>query len=305
MRSTLSEMKEPVVSSTQSGSEPSAQPLNSTTIVRKTQPWIVLSLCSAVLLAGTIQQLLPHEPATPNFAAPDWIPFAAALFAIAGVIQWSQSLMIRLKSPLMWTGLLLMIWTANGLPFDLLHMTQLMPSPIDWPGVATRLFALAAVIFLLRIALVRPAIVSEAHVATWYGYAAFALALPYPVIRTIWAFGGMTGLTIPGSGGVGFIPWLACIPWLLAAVLSLLLVSKRQPLPRRLVLTGGWIATAIVGMIGPTAVWAMILHLVKGIGEDVPGMAFWVPCLFYGSWFLWAIAAFAATRAYQLRSSKG
>ena len=28
-----------------------------------------------------------------------------------------------------------------------------------------------------------------------------------------------------------------------------------------------------------------------------------VPVLFYGIWFLWPIAAFAATRSYQLRSA--
>ena len=32
-------------------------------------------------------------------------------------------------------------------------------------------------------------------------------------------------------------------------------------------------------------------------------VATWVPALFYGSWFLWAIAAAAATRSYQLRSA--
>jgi len=31
--------------------------------------------------------------------------------------------------------------------------------------------------------------------------------------------------------------------------------------------------------------------------------ATWVPCLFYGSWLLWAIAAGGATRSYQLHSA--
>jgi len=35
----------------------------------------------------------------------------------------------------------------------------------------------------------------------------------------------------------------------------------------------------------------------------INGIAFWVPCLFYGSWFLFAIAVGAATRSYQLRSA--
>jgi hypothetical protein len=33
------------------------------------------------------------------------------------------------------------------------------------------------------------------------------------------------------------------------------------------------------------------------------GIAVWVFGLFYGSWLLWAMAAGAATRSYQLRSA--
>jgi hypothetical protein len=68
-------------------------------------------------------------------------------------------------------------------------------------------------------------------------------------------------------------------------------------------LTSGWTATTIVAMIGPAAFWSMINMLVEGKGTGFPGMATWVPCLFYSSWFLWAIAAGAATRNYQLRSA--
>ena len=35
----------------------------------------------------------------------------------------------------------------------------------------------------------------------------------------------------------------------------------------------------------------------------VPNPGIWVFGLFYGSWLLWAIAACAATRSYQLRTS--
>jgi len=197
---------------------------------------------------------------------------------------------------------MLMIWTANGLPFDLLRMTPLMPPGVDWPGLVTRTLALAAVIMLARLALAHPNTTVSARPASWYGYAAFVLAMPYPVLRTCWALGGTVGLLYPGAAGSGFAPLLIAIPWILAAVLSLCLVSARPWMPRRLLLAAGWSATTIVAMIGPAAFWSIITKLVEGGDIGLKGMATWVPCLFYTSWFLWAIAAGAATRSYQLRS---
>jgi hypothetical protein len=43
--------------------------------------------------------------------------------------------------------------------------------------------------------------------------------------------------------------------------------------------------------------------LVGGRDPGSKGIAIWVFGLFYGSWLLWAIAAGAATRSYQLRSA--
>jgi hypothetical protein len=96
---------------------------------------------------------------------------------------------------------------------------------------------------------------------------------------------------------------LIAIPWAVAAVLSLLLVSPPRWVPRRLLLAGGWSATAIVAMIGPAAFWSFVSELAGGGAIDTGDIALWVFGLFYGSWFLWAIAAGAATRSYGLRSS--
>jgi hypothetical protein len=196
-----------------------------------------------------------------------------------------------------------MVWTANGLPMDLLRMAGLIPFAVDWPGVATRALALAAAVVLAHIALARTGAPAPTRAVTWYAYAAFALALPYPLLRTLWALGATVGLAKPGAAGEGFAPWLMSIPWILAAALSLLLASGSPRLPRRLMLVAGWTATAIVAMIGPAAVWSLIAAFVGGNDAEPEDMAMWVPALFYGSWFLWAIAAGAATRAYQLRSS--
>ena len=59
----------------------------------------------------------------------------------------------------------------------------------------------------------------------------------------------------------------------------------------------------MVAMVGPAACWSLITRLVEGGDLGIKGMAPWVPGLFYGSWLLWAIAAGAATRSYQLRTA--
>ncbi len=286
----------------------------------RVEPWIALALCVAVALGRTVDHLLlSAQPGAALAAAPAWLPIAAAAFAAAGIIRldgWPQ--WPRMQRALRWTALLLMVWAANGLPFDLLTMTGTMGrrtasgaiviATVYWPGLVNRTLALAAAVVLARLALARPPASAATRPATWYGYAAFVLALPYPVLRAVWALGGTPGLSRPGAGGQGYAPLLLAIPWVLAAALSLFLVPTWRWMPRRLLLVAGWTATAIVGMIGPAAGWSLVSALAAPVapalpGAKAPGIATWVFALFYGSWFLWAIAAAAATRSYQLRSA--
>ena len=227
---------------------------------RRAQVWTALALCAAVLAAWVLEQLVRNRPAYAEAFAPDWLPLAAAGLAAAGIMRLNgRPQWLRLRRALSWSGLLLMVWAANGLPFDLLRIVGLIPLAVDWPGLATRTLALAAAVVLARLALAGPPDpastreVRSTHVASWYGYAAFVLALPYPVLRTWWALGGTLGLMWPGAAGQGFAAWLLSIPWLLAAALSLLLVPTWRWMPRRLLLAAGWFATAVVAMIGPAA----------------------------------------------------
>ncbi len=267
------------------------------------EPWMALALCTAVVAAGALKQVVRHRP-----FAPDGIALAAVALAAAGIIRLNgHPLWLRAQRGLLWGALLLSLWAANGLPLDLLRLIPgLMPPGIDWPRLATKLLALTATVVLARLVLAHPA-APTTRPASWYGYAAFVLALPYPVLRTWWALGGTPGLLRPGAAGPP-MAWLACIPWLLAAALSLLLVPTWRFMPRRLLVTAGWFAAAVVGSIGPMACWALVSAFLVGPPEAPPGtpsfgIAMWVPCLFYSSWFLWAIAAAAATRSYQLRSA--
>ncbi len=277
----------------------------------KVERWIGLALCAAVLLSRTIEHFVSTRPGNAPSLAPEWLPLAAAGFAGVGIMRLDGSpRWLRLQRALLWSGLLLTIWVANGLPLDFLRMAGLIGDPatgraasVDWPGLTTRTLALSAAVVLARLVLARPAAAEFPRAATWYGYAACVFALPYPVLRLHWALGGTLGISWPGAAGKGFAPLLFAIPFALAAVLSLLLVSPRGWKPRRLMLAAGWTATAITAMIGPAACWVLATALASGRGTGTTSIATWIFCLFYGSWLLLAIAEGAATRSYQLRSA--
>ncbi len=276
----------------------------------RAERWIALALCAAVAAAWAAQQFVANRPTYGRIFAPDGIPLLAAGLGAAGIVLWNgRQQWPRARRALLWGGLLLMVWAANGLPLYLLRVVRLIPFPVDWPGLATKTMALAAVVVLARLVLARPAGAASRRPATWYGYAAFLLALPYPVLRVWWALGGTPGLSRAGAAGEGWAPTLLGIPWVMAAALSLLLIPTWRWLPRRLLLVAGWTATAIVGMVGPAASWAMARAWMGDApplppGAKPSGIAPWVFVLFYGSWLLWAIAACAATRSYQLRSAR-
>jgi hypothetical protein len=275
----------------------------------KAELWVGLVLCAAVVAAGILQQLVHDRPDYAEVFGPSWLPLAAAGFAAAGIIMLlTGSPQLSLQRALSWSGLLLMLGAAGGLMIDLLRVVSLvipglMPADVDWLGLATRAFACAVALVLAHLALARPSALASTSVATWYGYAALAFALPYPVLKTWWALGGDLGLRWPGADGLAgsLTLWLPAVPWLLAATLSLLLVVTPRWLPRRPLLAAGWFASVVVATFGLSACSAFVIGLLRG-DVDSGGMATWVFGLVYGSWFLWAIAAGAATRSYQLRS---
>lgn len=279
-----------------------------TSIQNKHWLWIALVACISFLAVWTEEQFVVKNLSSTSY--PVWLPFIACIIVLAGITGLIiASQFKRLFQLLNITGLFLMVWLANGILFDFLKMAGLIGDPVtreiahvDWPGAILRMLAFANVISLARIVLTDNEATKTTFSAGWYGYAAFALALPYPVFRIIWAFGGTPGLLRAGGGGEGLAPLVPAIPWIMAAILSLMLVTPRPQISRKLLLTAGWAATAIVASIGPAAFWTILSGLIRGDLPPQGDIKTWIFCLFYGSWFFWAIAAFAATRSYQLRS---
>jgi hypothetical protein len=272
---------------------------------------VALALCGAVLVAALVQRLVPSRPAYAEVFAPDWIALPAAV--LAGLAATATMRGDHSPSPprrvLYWSGCLLMAWASGGLLLDLLRVVGLwlpiIPPIVDWPGMVTRALALGASVVLAHLTLFRPPHESGGRAPSWFGWVAFVLALPYPLLKTWWAMGGTLGLSGGGVAGElagSFALWLPSIPWLLAAILSLLLVPTWRRIPRWMLLTTGWVATAVTANVGLAACWALVTAKVSG-SPGPEGMDLWVTPLFYGSWVLFAIAIGAATRSYQLRSA--
>jgi hypothetical protein len=266
-----------------------------------TLQWIALVLSTAVMAATAVRFQAQAHSMDEVLTLPIFTVLCIMGMIISGEIP-------QIMRFLNWMALLMSIWIANKLPFDFLTMAGLIgnpvthqPVPVDWPGFVARALALIAAIFLGRMALALPIDVVRRRPASFYGYVAFILALPYPVFRILWAFGAAPGLYKAGAGGEGFSPLLLAIPWVLAAILSLMLITPKKWKPRRLILFAGWTASAIVSTIGPAGFWALVNNQTVA-GPGAPAMAMWVFYLFYGSWSLFAIAIAAATRSYQIRS---
>jgi hypothetical protein len=270
----------------------------------RAEPWIGAALCVATAAAWSAGQLVPDRLTYADIFAPTWLPLVAAGAGLTAILLPHVPAAAAIRSPMRWAGLLLLVWAANGLPIDLFRAVGLIPLGVDWPGLGTRALAMAAAVVLGRTVLAGLFTSPAAHPATWYAYAAFLLALPYPLLRTHWVLGGSLGLLWPGAAGTGIEAWLPSIPFVMAAALSLLLASPREWIPRRPLVLAGWSATAVVAMVGPAACWALVSTLATGGDTGFEGIALWVPALFYGSWLLWAIAAAAATRSYQVRSAR-
>src|SRR5512142_623250 len=125
-----------IVGSTSSPSRPDSVP-----------PWIGLVLSAGMAVAWMVEQAVPNpDPAIA--LAPAWLSPVAAGTAAAGIVLPIDSTRwLRAGPALRWLGLLLLMWTANGLPCDVLTAAGLIGretasgaivlATVYWPGLAT------------------------------------------------------------------------------------------------------------------------------------------------------------------------
>ena len=134
------------------------EPENSHPVGSRTEPRIALAFCIAVMAVGAVAQIVRKRLAEAGTFGLDWLPFAAAGLAVAGIMLLNgRPKWLRMRRALLWSGLLLTVWATSGLPLDLLRLTPLIPLPVDWPGLLPKTLAFAAAVVLARLALAPPA----------------------------------------------------------------------------------------------------------------------------------------------------
>lgn len=113
----------------------------------KVERWIVLFLCTLLLLIWVFGRFILHRPVEADAFPTFWLPIASTMLAVSGIIQLGHSpLWLRIQKTLLWSSVLLMLWVANGLIFDFLALAGLIGDPstgqrmiVDYLGMVTRI----------------------------------------------------------------------------------------------------------------------------------------------------------------------
>jgi hypothetical protein len=248
------------------------------------------------------------ESYTAGFA-PAWVTAAASLLAAVAVLSTVFPAPRRLVLTLGWTAAVLLVWSAGGVLFDILRIAAVLgipglPPVVDWLGFGSRVAAATAAIAVAgTLRAYQSSVPHRRGVAPrprpWVGYLAAALACPYPLLKLYWAAGGPVASSVvvtPEGFPVGEL-----LAFGAAAVLALALVHRwGRILPRRLLITAGWVAAGSLVSMGVLVVFGSLSQLL-GL-TDGPARfdgAGWVVALVYGSWLALGLSLAAATRDYQ------
>ena len=122
----------------------------------------------------------------------------------------------------------------------------------------------------------------------WPAWVAVVFALPYPVLRTVWALGGTLGTTGGPLDVPAWLAWSVAVAGALLVALTVVLLVARGPAWFRGPL--GWggaalgVVLAFVGASGTVMALreAAAGNTVQPIGDS--GLAWWVFVVVYTSW---------------------
>ncbi len=193
-------------------------------------------------------------------------------------------------------------WSVAMLPFDVLRIVGLVPLPLSGWGLSLRLLLLVAaagaLVPVLRAQRARqercPAcrrVLPGAldRLPWWPVVVAVVFALPYPVLRTVWALGGTFGTTGAPLALDPALAWGVTIPgWALVAFTVVLLIGKGPLWARALLGLGGLLAGLALTVIGGlAAARAVTLLATEGLqSSQGDELMTWTFLLVYGSWSL-------------------
>ncbi|RZQ63029.1 hypothetical protein [Amycolatopsis suaedae] len=272
-----------------------------TTTNRRPVPLLAVTTALAALGAGAVATLLPGLPADVDYTrgyAPGWVTGVAALLTVAAVVSDARRLP-RLVAPLGWTAVVLLLWCSGGVVLDgfraFFAVTGIPAGTfavVDWPGMAARALSLAAAGATAALLLPRTPVPAR----PWPAYLACVLSFPYPLVKLYWWLGGSVARPEPYVEG---FPAGELAIMVVGAAGSLALARPwGRRLPRLLVLTGGWTATAVLATMGAMAVFGTVSQALGWIDgpvrfDDPAGVV--LVGLVYGTWLVYGLALGLAT----------
>jgi hypothetical protein len=271
---------------------------------------------AVVLATQTTDEMLDYGVGI----VPAVVPWLAACLSVAlAVLGLSERrAMSAAGSVLLGTLVVVTAWSVTILPFDVLRIVGLIPLPLSGWGLGMRLLLFvagaSAVVPVLRVRQARqqrcPACLRVLPgrldmMPRWPAVVAVVFALPYPVLRTVWALGGTFGTTGEPLDLDPALAWgVAVAGSTLVAFAVLLLVGRGPRWARALFGLGGLVAGAALTVNGGlAATLALTIIATEGLqaspaGADLPA---WTFLVVYGSWFVAGLGVVAASWRYWAR----
>ena len=247
---------------------------------------------------------------------PAVVPWLAACLAVAVAALGLAERRASSAGGSLLMGALVVVtaWSIAMLPFDALRIVRLVPLPLSGWGLSLRLLLLvagaAALVPALRAQRARqgrcPACrrVLPGKLDTlprWPVVLAVVFALPYPVLRIVWALGGTFGTTGQPLDLDPALAWGVVVPGVgLVAFTLVLLVGKGPPWARALLGLGGLVAGLALTVIGGLAAARSVSLLATEGLQSTQGdeLMTWTFLLVYGSWFVAGLGVMAGSWRY-------
>jgi hypothetical protein len=248
---------------------------------------------------------------------PAAIPWLAAVLSVvaAAVGAWHRGSTSAAGALVLGALAVVTAWAVAMLPFDALRVVGLIPLPLSAWGLVMRLLLLVAAttaaIPVLRSRRARQArcIACDRvlpgrldRLPRWPARVAVVFALPYPVLRVVWALGGTFGTSGDPLEMDAAVAWgAAIVGWVLVAFTVLLLIGRGPLWARALFGLGGLIAGAALTTVGGLAAFGTLTLLAtQGIdsSQGSAGLSTWVFELVYGSWFIAGLGVLVGSWRY-------
>jgi len=252
-----------------------------------------------------------------GLAVAPWLALALSAGAALVGLLLSPAIGTRARRVLRVGVVLVTAWSVALLPIDLLRAVRLIPLGLSGWGAGLRVLLVvgAAGALVASRPVVRRGRCPEcgrrppsaaARLPMWPAWVALAFALPYPLLRTVWALGGSFG-TLAGPLVMSpALAWGVVVAGSLLVAFTVVLVVDRGPAWLRWPLGLGGVAVGgALGVLGAQAslgVWGRVIT--DGTAAVVTSdaeLVWWVFAIVYGSWFVGGLAVAVASARYWAR----